>query len=26
VQQWQEQAPRYRDGGVVREVWLINRA
>jgi hypothetical protein len=26
VQQWAEQAPRYRDGGVGREVWLINRA
>jgi hypothetical protein len=26
VQQLREQAPRYRDGGVGREVWLINRA
>jgi hypothetical protein len=26
VEQWREQAPRYRDGGVGREVWLINRA
>jgi len=26
VQQLREQAPRYRDGGVSREVWLINRA
>lgn len=26
VQQLQEQVPRYRDGGVGREVWLINRA
>jgi len=26
VQQLAEQAPRYRDGGVGREVWLINRA
>jgi len=26
VQQLAEQAPRYRDGGVGREVWLINHA
>jgi len=26
VQQLREQAPRYRNGGVGREVWLINRA
>jgi len=25
-QQWREQAPRYRDGGVGRELWLIDRA
>jgi hypothetical protein len=24
--QWREQAPRYRDGGVGREQWLIERA
>jgi hypothetical protein len=24
-QQWREQAPRYRDGGVGREHWLIER-
>jgi len=24
--QWREQAPRYRDGGVGREEWLIDRA
>jgi hypothetical protein len=26
VQQWREQAPRYRDGGVGREDWLMARA
>jgi hypothetical protein len=26
VQQWREQAPRYRDGGVGREDWLTARA
>ena len=26
VQQWREQAPRYRDGGVGREAWLITVA
>ena len=26
VQQWREQAPRYRDGGVGREAWLMVRA
>ena len=25
-QQWREQAPRYRDGGVGREHWLMDRA
>ena len=25
-QQWREQAPRYRDGGVGREEWLMDRA
>jgi len=25
-QQWREQAPRYRDCGVGRELWLIDRA
>jgi hypothetical protein len=24
--QWREQAPRYRDSGVGRELWLIDRA
>ena len=24
--QWREEAPRYRDGGVGREEWLIDRA
>ena len=26
VQQWREQAPRYRDGGIGREYWLMARA
>jgi hypothetical protein len=26
VQQWQEQAPRCRDGGIAREDWLMTRA
>jgi hypothetical protein len=26
MRQWREQAPRYRDGGVGREHWLIERA
>ena len=25
-QQWREQAPRYRDGGIGRELWLMDRA
>ena len=25
-QQWREQAPRYRDGGIGSELWLIDRA
>ena len=25
-QQWREQAPRYRDGGVGREEWLMDRS
>ena len=26
VQQWREQAPRCRDGGIAREDWLMTRA
>jgi hypothetical protein len=26
VQQWREQVPRYRDGGIGREYWLMARA
>jgi hypothetical protein len=26
VKQWREQAPRYRDGGIAREEWLMTRA
>jgi hypothetical protein len=26
VQQWREQAPRFRDGGIAREDWLMTRA
>jgi hypothetical protein len=26
VKQWQEQAPRCRDGGIAREDWLMTRA
>ena len=25
-QQWREQAPRYRDGGIGRELWLMDRS
>jgi hypothetical protein len=26
VEQWREQAPRFRDGGIAREDWLMTRA
>jgi len=26
VQQWRKEAPRFRDGGIAREEWLMHRA